>query len=441
LKLKVSIKKNKEKLCLLCLILILINHHLFMYEALASKELGLSKKDELAPDESEIYEFSNNVKFKIKTNVFLKIEIGYEDNIENREISLEIINKYPTSLEIVAKQNMENFGFSKNPNEPGNQENFEHYVYTYNCIYRIELNTTMEEIKLRFKKDFEYGLYPYIEYTFAVYEENGDSWKVLKTKEVSDDSDIYLESSLEDLEADTEYYITIYDVSILSYSWFWAILIISISVLSVVVLLSKKDYFHQLRTRSTPIQKGAHRLSLDEVLENENRNKIIDLILTEPGIHFNELMRRTGLAAGNLVWHLEILEIYKIIGKKAVGKYVVYFPYYQKNPISNIDLKLSKSKLTLELLEYIEKEPGIWSNLIAKRKVIHRKTVEYHLNKLKDLRLIIVKKVGRKKRLYPNFDSEYYKLINNKNKENNNEGNYSRKNSYGTKSTSDSYSS
>lgn len=81
----VSIKKNREKLCLLLLILILINYHLFIYEALASREIGLSKKDELAPDESEIYEFSNNIKFKFKTNVFLEIEIGYEDNIENRE--------------------------------------------------------------------------------------------------------------------------------------------------------------------------------------------------------------------------------------------------------------------------------------------------------------------------------------------------------------------
>ena len=51
-------------------------------------------------------------------------------------------------------------------------------------------------------------------------------------------------------------------------------------ILSIVIIISKKDYIHYLRTRSTFIQKGAHRLTLDEVLENENRNKIIDLIIT-----------------------------------------------------------------------------------------------------------------------------------------------------------------
>ncbi|MHA1281572.1 MAG: winged helix-turn-helix transcriptional regulator [Promethearchaeota archaeon] len=151
---------------------------------------------------------------------------------------------------------------------------------------------------------------------------------------------------------------------------------------------------------------------MDEVLENENRNKIIELILKEPGIHFNELLRKTGLAAGNLVWHLDILETYKIIGKKRIGNYIAYFPYYPKNPISNLDLKLSKSKLTLEILEMIESEPGIWNSLITKRKKVDHKTIQYHIKKLIDLGLIIVKKEGRKKKLYPNLDSDYFKKNN-----------------------------
>jgi len=131
-------------------------------------------------------------------------------------------------------------------------------------------------------------------------------------------------------------------------------------------------------------------------------------ILNEPGIHFNELLRRTGLAAGNLVWHLDILETYKIIGKNRVGKFIAYFPYYQKNPISNIDLQLSKSKLTLEILEMIENEPGLWNNLITKKLKVDHKTIHYHINKLKDLNLIRFQKDGRKKKFFPNLDSEYF---------------------------------
>ncbi len=139
--------------------------------------------------------------------------------------------------------------------------------------------------------------------------------------------------------------------------------------------------------------------------------------MSEPGIHFNELLRKTGLAAGNLVWHLDILETYKIIGKKRIGNFIVYFLYYQKNPISNIDLKLQKSKLTLEVLEMIENDPGIWNNLITKKFKVDHKTILYHINKLKELNLINIKKEGRKKKLFPNLESEYFKYKNGNDKE------------------------
>jgi predicted transcriptional regulator len=109
------------------------------------------------------------------------------------------------------------------------------------------------------------------------------------------------------------------------------------------------------------------------------------------------------------VWHLDILETYKIIGKKRIGNFIAYIPYYQKNPISNLDLKLSKSKLTLDILEIIEREPGIWNSIITKRKKVDHKTIHYHIKKLIDLGLVIVKKEGRKKKIYPNFDSDYFK--------------------------------
>ncbi|MHA1486594.1 MAG: hypothetical protein ACTSSC_05430, partial [Promethearchaeota archaeon] len=186
-----------------------------------------------------------------------------------------------------------------------------------------------------------------------------------------------------------------------------------IGIASIAILISKKDYFQYLKTRTIPIEKGAHRLSLEDVLENENRNKIIDLILKESGIHFNELLRKTELAAGNLVWHLDILETYKVIGKKRIGNFIAYFPYYQKNPISNLDLRLSKSKLTLRILEMIEKEPGLWNSVITKHFKVDHKTIQYHINKLKDLNLIHFRSEGRKKKIYPNLEADYF---NNKDK-------------------------
>ncbi|MFW9824571.1 MAG: winged helix-turn-helix transcriptional regulator, partial [Candidatus Thorarchaeota archaeon] len=287
--------------------------------------------------------------------------------------------------------------------------------FKYESIFKIRSNVSIENCTIRYRKASQFGLRSNINYSLAVFFMNQESWELVDTQEKYNATlfEPYLETSLLDLESEKDYYVTLFEFSQQPYDWTWLIITIIISVisiLSIAVLISKKDYFQYLRQRTIPIEKGAHRLSLDDVLENENRNKIIELILNEPGIHFNELLRKTGLAAGNLVWHLDILQTFKIIGKKRVGNFIAYFPYYQKNPLSNIDLKLQKSKLTLEILEMIEDEPGIWNNLITKKFKVDHKTIHYHLNKLVQLGLIRMEKDGRKKKIYPNFDSDYYKF-------------------------------
>jgi predicted transcriptional regulator len=179
--------------------------------------------------------------------------------------------------------------------------------------------------------------------------------------------------------------------------------------LSIIIVLSRKAYLKYIKNRSVSIDKGAHRLTIEEVLENENRKRIIDAILEEPGIHFNDLLRKTELAPGNLVWHLDILETYKVIKKKRIGNYLIFIPYYSKNPLSNIDLKLQKSELTLKVLEMIEEDPGIWNKKITNKLKIHRKTIQYHIDKLLELGLVYRKRDGSKKRIFPNLEEEYFK--------------------------------
>jgi len=104
-----------------------------------------------------------------------------------------------------------------------------------------------------------------------------------------------------------------------------------------------------------------------------------------------------------------LLETYKIIRKERFEHYLVYFPYYQKNPISNIDLTLKKSDLTLKVLEIIQENPGIWNSMITKKLKINRKTIQYHIEKLVELGLIQAKKEGTRKKLFPNLDSDYFK--------------------------------
>ncbi|MFX1345311.1 MAG: winged helix-turn-helix transcriptional regulator [Promethearchaeota archaeon] len=367
--------------------------------------------DIVESDEYVTYNFPNNIIFEITTTSRINLYIEYENQIFNRQSLFVLNNNESISLNISSRVILENFGISQPPRSP-RKGNFQ-LRYRYNCIFKIRSNSSIQNFKIYYRKLDQFGLKSNTNYSLAIFSNNQQSWELVDTDDRLNESisERYLESSLPEIESDTDYYVTLFEFSTEPYDWTWiifTIMIVAVSLLSIAFLISKKEYFQYLRKRTVPIEKGAHRLSLEEVLENENRNKIIDLILNEPGIHFNELLRKTGLAAGNLVWHLDILQTYKIIGKKRVGNFIAYFPYYQKNPVSNIDLKLQKSKLTLEILEMIEQKPGIWNNLITKKFKVDHKTIHYHLNKLIDLGLITMEKEGRKKKIFPNLESDYY---------------------------------
>ena len=411
--------KNRSKLfSLFVLLLVIINFNILISQVLASRTenvSGFSTQDKVYPNESVKYIFFNNIIFDISTDSFIDLNIHYDNNIENRQIYFLINTSDPISLNITSKASMQNFGMPGTPQEPRKADN--QFQYRYNCILQIKTNATIESLRIYSFKRSQYGLNPNLEYSLALYESSQDSWELIDTtEELNESSSEYtLAGSISNLQADTEYYITFYEVANIFDNWFLMIILIvgAIGIASIAILISKKDYFQYLKTRTIPIEKGAHRLSLEDVLENENRNKIIDLILTEPGIHFNELLRKTEIAAGNLVWHLDILETYKVVGKKRIGNFIAYFPYYQKNPISNLDLRLSKSKLTLDILEMIEREPGLWNSVITKRFKVNHKTIQYHIGKLNDLNLIKFRSEGRKKKIFPNLESDYF---NNKDK-------------------------
>ena len=406
--------KNRSKLySIFILLLVFINFNILISQVLSHRTEnipGFSTQDKVYPNESVKYVFFNNIIFDISTDSFIDLNIHYENNIENRQIYFLINNSNPISLNISSKVSMQNFGMPGMPQEPRKGET--QFQYRYNCILQIKTNTTIESLTINNIKRSIYGLNPNIEYSLALYESSQDSWELIDTIELLNESssEYTLAGSVSDIQADTEYFITFYEVANIFDNWFFIIILIVgvIGIASIAILISKKDYFQYLKTRTIPLEKGAHRLSLEDVLENENRNKIIDLILKEPGIHFNELLRKTEIAAGNLVWHLDILETYKVVGKKRIGNFIAYFPYYQKNPISNINLRLSKSKLTLGILEMIEKEPGLWNSVITKHFKVDHKTIQYHINKLKDLNLIHFRSEGRKKKIYPNLESDYF---------------------------------
>ena len=167
------------------------------------------------------------------------------------------------------------------------------------------------------------------------------------------------------------------------------------------LIMTKQEYRHYLLNRIVDIDKGVHRLTMEEVLENEFRNQILNIIIENPGIHYSELLRSVDTSSSNLAWHLDILETYKIISKKRVGRFLIFYPFIDKNPFLDFDINLIKSKTTLDIFQIIGDNPGIFQHQIAKRMDLNRKTIKYHLDKLMSSNLIRIERIGRKNHIYP----------------------------------------
>ena len=191
-------------------------------------------------------------------------------------------------------------------------------------------------------------------------------------------------------------------------------LIIGVGIILVIgsslYALSSQEY-RNLIVRSINPYSGLHRLNFDDIFENENRIKIINIILVEPGIHFNEIKRQLNLQTGQLDWHIKLLESYGVIQVRKIGQYNTYFPTISDNPFSDLDIKLIKSKTTLKVMQIIKEIPGITASQIAKSFKLGRNTIKYHVDKLAEKKMISSTKEGRKLKLYFNLEMETKKII------------------------------
>lgn len=355
------------------------------------------KTDHVAGGEGWVnYSFFGDNQLDIMSNVDMEVNLQINARIQNRQISFNINNSEPIELSIDTQVFSEQF----QQNQVKQARN--RYRNRWGSYIHIQSNVSIDALEISVMKNNSQSVGS--ENKWAQYDYS-DDWVILETVESSDSVNTTIVST------STNLYLTVFAPSV-NYTAIIVIgSIVGVVIISLTILMSKTEYREFIRNRILT-QPAKYTLSIEDVLENENRSNIIDFIIDSPGIHFNELLRETDLSPGNLVWHLDVLETYHIIGKKNVGQYLVYFPLYDYNPMSNIDIKLAKSDTTLQILNLIEENPGTYGSEIAEKLNLDHKTVNYHVEKLKEINMVETKKVGRKKLLYPHLNiNDAYKKI------------------------------
>lgn len=178
------------------------------------------------------------------------------------------------------------------------------------------------------------------------------------------------------------------------------LLIATLIFVTVFAALTINDY-RSFFNKKIFIKQGRSYLSLTDIFENENRLKILTQILSNPGIHHNELQRTCDLQKGQLQWHIETLLKHNIIKKEKDGQYAIYFPItFSSEAIRIYRNRLTKSKTTNFVLDTIKKNPGIISAEISRMLNLSRNSIKYHIDKLIEKQLIKVEKKGRNFELF-----------------------------------------
>jgi len=275
--------------------------------------------------------------------------------------------------------------------------------FMYNTYYAITYSANLSSLILSIPLDASNSFSTSNNLSWCIFDLASETWYLLDSNQTETTLSVDLTSVSLNYETSILTIVSILPPTLPFWETSWGIALLIVGAIAIVfgLIMSKAEYRHYLLNRAMPLETGPHRLSMEEILENENRLKIIDIIIDQPGIHFNALLRDIGISAGNLAWHLDLLETFKVIRKERMGQYLLYYPYLEKNPISRLDPKLQKSKTTLEVLQLIDDNPGIYQNQIAKRLDLDHKTVKYHIDKLLENEIIYLKKEKGNKGFYP----------------------------------------
>lgn len=131
--------------------------------------------------------------------------------------------------------------------------------------------------------------------------------------------------------------------------------------------------------------------------EHPSRRLLTQLVEANPGIHFAELSRRSGLPNGTLVHHLRALVREEELVVRPSGGYSCYFRPGVRDPGAAV----LKAQGARRILAEVRAVPGLSGIELAARTGLQPSTVAYHAQRLADAGLVTQVRDGRAVRLHP----------------------------------------
>lgn len=133
----------------------------------------------------------------------------------------------------------------------------------------------------------------------------------------------------------------------------------------------------------------------DDVLGNQTRRRIFDLVLEEPGIHFRELRRETGAGGGMLEHHLEKLVRADLLQEHHTDGYRCYFVAGHVDQDIVRVANAFRTDAARSIARALASWPGASLSEIAETADVTRGTASYHVDALVEHGLVDKEREGR----------------------------------------------
>ena len=134
-------------------------------------------------------------------------------------------------------------------------------------------------------------------------------------------------------------------------------------------------------------------------LELANRKRIYEAVRQNPGVHFRELQRLTGMPIGVLSYHLDYLANRGLLTVDKRESFTRYFPGGQLGRDEQQMLGALRQEIPRGIILFLLMNPGATHGEVLESFTISGGTLSYHIKKLVSRGLIRVDKAGRESRM------------------------------------------
>lgn len=132
------------------------------------------------------------------------------------------------------------------------------------------------------------------------------------------------------------------------------------------------------------------RLHRDELLDNETRGMIRGCIISDPGIHYNEIQRRLNLGNGKAAYHLRALEREGIIKSRSDGRLRRFYP---------AEMRLDRAPVRLDRLqrlifEFLRERDGLSQREVAGALGVSTPTISRNMRRMAEMGVVRLERRG-----------------------------------------------